>query len=217
MKKFKILILTLLFTAFIPAYSFAFIDAGVYGGYKFSNTDTFTSTYNSVSDVAQMAEINNWKFGAIVHFNFKLPHIISAGVGPYFEMDMADALKLQETGFTSNMLMDFGASAYLQLDLIPVVHPYVRVTASIWQGYVGDFTQSPEIQALLLDPNSFLNFNSFFASYQAGIGIAFQIAIVDIFVEYMVKIDFWEIADPSLMFQTSHTNHQINLGARLNV
>lgn len=119
MKKIKMIIVSLTIALFIPAASFALIEAGLYGGYSGSG-DTDMSGYH---------------YGAIGHFTWSLPLLATFGVGGYYQQgslsDSTNDIKRKTAG-----LDVFGR---VDLPFLPL-KPYGRMSTSAWDRVSGDIS-----------------------------------------------------------------------------
>ncbi|MCP4133009.1 MAG: hypothetical protein GY754_18790 [bacterium] len=165
MKKFKIVVVVLAMLAFIPASSYAFFDAGVYGGYSFGK---------GIENTTETAAGFEW--GAIAHWNTSIiPLVLSFGLGGYFEMSYLS----YDLGAAGSIDLDrtaAGIDMYVQSELPIIVHPYVHGKAAAYEKLqVG--TLAAETQ--------------YFKSYAVGVGVAVSlfIPLIQAFGQYDFNFD----------------------------
>ncbi|MBN2401704.1 MAG: outer membrane beta-barrel protein [Spirochaetes bacterium] len=106
--KFFIILTILLF---IPASSYAIVDASVYGGRTFAG---------KVESGGSSSDVDGWQYGAYAHVNTGIPMVFTVGLGGFY---LIAPLK----GDVDAEKKTVGIDAYAQIDL-PVlpVNPYAR-------------------------------------------------------------------------------------------
>jgi|GEM_PF-556695 len=215
MKKFILSTVFAAMVAFVPTSSFAIFDIGVYGGYG------FTSIPDASSTLAAFSDPGGWDYGAVAHINIKIPFLMSFGFGAYYQgsyFDNIDFAKLNAGGtqFAIQSKDAVGLSFYAQLDLIPVVKPFIRITVAIWEGQ-----KMGSIDATSFDSTPTV-FDFFMKTYSIGPGLAFKIGIIDIFVDYMFNFtlnfgDVINVGNASGVQLKDATSHTFHAGVRLNI
>ncbi len=195
MKIVRYAALILALAAFVPATSYAIVDAGLYGGYSFSGKV-------DASSVATGKTTTGWEYGAIAHLNFDFLAIFNVGIGAFYQNA---PLKFDYAGETIKIdNVNIGPDVYLELDLpvIPI-HPFVRGGVSAYNKTSIDFPSSL--------PAKDVTAKKYFGSYYFGLGAALTIfPFIQIFGEYMYNYANQE-KDVSLKTNAVH------VGARLNI
>jgi hypothetical protein len=115
----------------VPASSFAIgVDLGVYAGMTFAGeikTGDVASSY--VADNTSSIPIS-WEWGFIGHVNQSIiPLLLSGGFGGFYQYSPME-YKLATVTYDATK-KTYGFDMYLQLELIPIIHPYVRYAVAI--------------------------------------------------------------------------------------
>jgi len=115
-KKFGKFFIVLIIMIFIPASSYAIVDASVYGGRTFGN---------KVESAGDKTDANGWQYGLYGHVTTGIPMLCTVGLGGFY---LIAPLK----GDVDAKKKTFGIDAYAQLDLAVLpVYPYVRYGIAI--------------------------------------------------------------------------------------
>ena len=143
---------------FVQNYSYAIVDASVYGGYTFSGT---------VEDTGFEADVDGLLYGVKGHYNTSLIPLIELGVGAYYQFN-----KMQYESSGSDFDLD-RQSLGLDLNLIlslPIIHPYGRFTWAV-------------VDSIKTETDTY---TENFKAWGAGVGVEFTIIpFFRVFGEYM--------------------------------
>ncbi|TAL29643.1 MAG: hypothetical protein EPN93_21380 [Spirochaetes bacterium] len=194
MKIIRYLALALALAAFVPATSYAIVDAGIYGGYSFSGEI-------DAGSLASGKTTTGWEYAFIGHVNFDFLAIFNLGIGAFYQNA---PLKFDVGGETIKVdNVTIGPDIYLELDLpvIPI-HPYVRGGIAAYNKTTIDLPSSI---------GNDVTAKKYFSAYYFGLGAALTIfPFVQIFGEYMYNYANQE-KDVTL------SGNAVHLGARLNI
>ncbi len=124
-KLLAVLVLSASFLVFVQVQSFAIADVSAYGGIMFKGD------VENDSD----ADPKDWHYGLKGHYNTSLIPLIELGVGAYYQYSKItfdvtggdEDYTRQSLGFDVNLILG-----------LPVVHPYARLTYSIWDKFDDD-------------------------------------------------------------------------------
>lgn len=128
-KKFGKFFIVLTIMVFIPASSYAIVDASVFGGRSFGT---------KYEDSGSSTDANGWQYGAYGHVTTGIPMVLTVGLGGFY-------LVAPMKGDVDATKKTVGIDAYAQIDLpvIPV-NPYARYGIAIKESVEGDSTTISE-------------------------------------------------------------------------
>jgi opacity protein-like surface antigen len=162
MKKTLYLAAIILAVAVLPVTSFAgSIDVGAYGGYVFdAETDTGLGTPNP----------EGAEYGFFAHYGITvIPTTLDIAFGAFYQRS-AQSFDLLGTDYDFNRNV-IGLDAYAEFKLIPVIHPFARITVNVWDNVEGSNDASG---------------TEYFQTYAVGGGIFFKLLpFISVYGEYM--------------------------------
>ena len=172
---------------FIPASSYALIDFGVYGGFAIGDYEYASSSY----DVA------GTQYGFIGHFTGGIPLLISFGVGGFYQKaSYTVELPGSDEDFDKNT---YGFDAFAQLEVIPIIHPYIRGGLAIKDK---------------IDSDNIGSDDESFKSLYYGLGVAVTVApMIQIFGECILTSSTFEDDTGDTDISTT----SFNLGAKISI
>lgn len=188
MKKIKLLLAIVAVFMIIPASSFAIVDFGVYGGYNLGGKSYKPVVYGP-------------HLGVIVHPSFTLGEVVTLGLGAYYQRSY-DVIPVTMFGYTKNRMThkdSVGLDGYVQINIPKVnLHPYGRVSTSIWDQVTGWRVQSYKN----------LTASEFFKTYAFGGGIAIPLASVPVLEKMNVYFEYlYTISKVKSTPKKTHTLH----------
>ena len=160
--------------------SFALVDAAVWGGYVFSGEQEDNSG----------ADPKGGEYGIKGHYNTSVLPLLELGIGAYYQyskikfdiLDSDEDMTRKTIGFDANLILS-----------LPILHPYIRGTYSIW------------------DDISYSGYNDTekFKGYGIGAGLEFTVApFIRIFGEYM-----YDYTEHDAYFKS----HAANIGLKIDI
>ena len=170
MKTFGKVIVSLVILFFVPASSYAIVDASIYGGYSFSGT-------LDIGD--KSGDLDGWEYGFLAHVHTGIPYLFTIGVGGFYQYSPMEYEIDDKEDATRKT---YGLDGYFQIDLpFIVINPYIRGGIAI--------KDETEIENYSTSGEDMVK-DKYFGSYYFGIGIGYIIvdaAVLDvsIFGEYL--------------------------------
>jgi hypothetical protein len=114
----------------VPASSFAIgVDLGAYAGLTFAGEIKTGDVTAAGADNSSSIPVS-WEWGFIGHVNQSIiPLLLSGGFGGFYQYSPMD-YKLSGVTYDATK-KTYGFDMYLQLELIPIIHPYIRYAVAI--------------------------------------------------------------------------------------
>ena len=155
MKRLKLVLIVLCVAALIPTASFAIgFDAGIYGGGHWSDYEGGFGGYDSGSP-------SGAEYGAIAHINFNpIPMALDIGFGAFYQRSSGTYRPaLRDLDYNRESV---GLDAYVELTLIPIVHPFARIGTNVWDNVAGN---TANFESYYVGGGIFLKFLPFISLY----------------------------------------------------
>lgn len=162
MKSLKLFAITCFVFLAIPASSFAFFDAALYGGYSFGSLDA--AQYNE--------DLKGWEYGGFAHINLGIPMLFSVGIGGFYHVSTATMDYSGTDTDVSRSSYGLDVMGTIELPMLPV-NPFIRAGVAINESLEIDMQNIPTKEKK-------------FGSYYFAIGAGYSVVpMVRLFAEYV--------------------------------
>lgn len=194
MRTFGKIVVGLVILFFVPAASYAIVDASIYGGYSFGGT--LDLDYDS-------GDLSGWEYGFLAHINTGIPYVFTIGIGGFYQYSPMEYEIDDKEDATRKT---YGLDGYFQIDLpFIIINPYIRGGIAIKDETEIEYEVGGTAEDMVKD--------KYFGSYYFGVGIGytiFEAAILDlsIFGEYLYTTS-------KLEDDVELNGHAVHLGVKL--
>jgi hypothetical protein len=182
-KKFGKFFIILTIVLFIPASSYAIVDASIFGGRTFGS---------KIENAAGDTDVNGWQYGLYGHVNTGVPMLFTVGAGGFFL-----TAPLKGDIDATKKTVGFDAFAMVDLPVLPVF-PYVRYGIAV--------KETVEVKTSAGTTSSSENFKSNYFGFGLSRTIFSAVKLkLQIFAEYLYTISKQEN-------DTKLKGHAVNVG-----